>query len=371
MINKIDKNLMLEVTTQSNKNIDCIVSATNFLRTKQELSNKHISFKEYPFTNSFLISCTHDKIVELSKLGSVEYLSKPTKVFTLIDKTKQFLNLEKLNQNKYFGKNITIAFIDTGIYPHIDFIYPYNRIINFKDLINNKVLPYDDNGHGTFVASVCTGSGKREKNRYSGVSPQANIVSIKALDKNGETNSNIILDAMQYVYDNAEKFNIKIVCMSFGADCIGANDPLQKGATALWNKGIVVVAAAGNSGPKDHTIKSPGTSKKIITVGGLSSLDNIPLEVASFSSRGPVFDRFKPDLIAPSVDITGCGINNKTPYIKMSGTSVATPIVAGISAIILEKNPNITPDRLKYLLVNNCNYLTHERNSEGFGYIKF
>ena len=371
MINKIDKNLICEVATQSNKNIDCLVSATHFDKAKGELNNLKIEYKEYPFTKSFLVNCPYNKIIEISKIGSVEYLSKPTKVFTLINKAKQFINLEKLTENKYFGKDITIAIIDTGISPHLDFIFPYNRIIDFKDFVNDRTIPYDDNGHGTFVASICAGSGKREKNKYSGIAPRVNIVAIKALDSKGETNSNKILDAMQYVYDNAEKFNIKIVCMSFGSDSLGFNDPLQKGATALWNKGIAVVAAAGNSGPKDHTIKSPGASKKIITVGGLSSLDNNPLEVADFSSRGPVLDRFKPDLVAPSVDITGCSLDSKNPYTKMSGTSVATPIVAGICAIMLEKNPEISPDRLKYLLVNNCTFIKRDRNSEGFGYIQF
>ena len=371
MINKIDKNLISEVVTQSNKNIDCIVSASHFNKAKYELNKLNISYKEYPFTKSFLIYCSYDKIIQISKLGTVEYLSKPSKVFTLINKAKKFINLEKLTEHKHYGNNVTIAVIDTGISPHLDFIFPYNRIIDFKDLVNNKTLPYDDNGHGTFVASILAGSGKRQENKYCGIAPRVNIVAIKALDNKGETNSNKILDAMQYVYDNAEKFNIKIVCMSFGSDSLGFNDPLQKGATSLWNKGITVVAAAGNSGPKDHTIKSPGASKKIITVGGLSSLDSNPLEVADFSSRGPVLDRFKPDLVAPSVDITGCSLDCKNPYTKMSGTSVATPIIAGICAIMLEKNPTASPDRLKYLLVNNCTFIKHERNSEGFGYIQF
>lgn len=268
------------------------------------------------------------------------------------------------------GKGVTICFIDTGIYPHIDFIIPKSRIKKFVNLVDDKKEIFDDNGHGTFVASVCASSGKRQGGKYSGVAPLADIVMIKALNKNGETSSNKILDAMQYIFENAEELNIKVVCMSFGADDIGKNDPLQKGANALWNKGIVVVAAAGNSGPDQSTIKSPGTSEKIITVGGLNSVGE-DLSVAEFSSRGPVKEKFKPDLIAPSVDIVGANIDASTPYIKMSGTSVATPIVAGICAGIIEKHPDFSPNQVKYFLLNHCTHLSYDKNSEGFGYLKF
>ena len=371
MINKFHKNLLSQVSTLSNHNYKCVVSSCDFLSTKNYLNRLNIPYTAYPFTNSFYVNTTYSNLVSISELNSVTFLSGTTKVSTSINNTKRFINLENLTENKYFGSGVTVAFIDTGINPHIDFILPQNRIIEFVDLINNKSLPYDDNGHGTFVASVCGGSGKRSSSHFSGVAPKINIVSIKALNKKGETDSNKILDAMQYVYDNAQRLKIKVVCMSFGADSLGNNDPLQKGALALWHKGIVVVAAAGNSGPKEHTIKSPGSSPKIITVGGLDTSCEDELKVADFSSRGPILTRFKPDLIAPSVDVVGASIKPDEPYVKMSGTSVATPIVAGICAIMLEKNKNLTPDRLKFLLISKCKSLKKDKNSEGFGYIKF
>lgn len=371
MINKIHNNLLKEVKVLSDNKYDCLVSSCNFLKTQKLLKSRKIEYTAYPFINNFFIKANYTEILNLSEENDVCFLSSPTKVTAQIFNAKSTINLDKLTDGKMFGQDITICFIDTGIYPHLDFVIPRCRIKKFVDLTSNSKAVYDDNGHGTFVASVCASSGKRKGGQYSGIAPLSNIVMIKALDKNGETNSNKILDAMQYIYDHAQELDIKIVCMSFGADSIGKNDPLQKGANALWEKGITVVVAAGNSGPNNSTIKSPGTSEKVITVGGLNSTDKKHLTVADFSSRGPVKEKFKPDLIAPSVDIVGANISCTEPYIKMSGTSVATPIVAGICAIILEQHPNWSPNQIKYYLVNHCSHLSYDKNSEGFGYLQF
>jgi subtilisin family serine protease len=145
---------------------------------------------------------------------------------------------------------------------------------------------------------------------------------------------------------------------------------------ALWNKGIIVVAAAGNSGPEYSTIKSPGVSPKIITVGAFddnrldnASFDPTFFEIAQFSSRGPAFDGFKPDLVAPAVDITSCGIENN--YTTLSGTSVACPMIAGICALLLQQNPSFSPSQIKTELLSLCRPITFNQNKEGSGYFSF
>ena len=370
MTNKIHPELFKQVSTLNNSNIDCFVYAKNFNEAKQYLDNGDISYIAYPFMQCFYTKLSPYQIVKLSKSSCVEFITKTTKVFSLINKAKQFMNVGKL----YLPTDTapTIAFIDTGISPHLDFLLPYNRIAHFKDLINNRTFPYDDNGHGTFIAGVCSGSGMCSNLKYSGIMPKGNIIMIKALDQSGETNSQTILDAMQYIYDIRKKYNIKVVCMSFGADYSGINDPLQKGALALWNCGLVVVAAAGNSGPEQESIKSPGTGSRIITVGGLDDgRVNGEVKIADFSSRGPVDSRFKPDIIAPSVDIWSTNYDFKSGfYTTMSGTSVATPMIAGICAILCSQNPHASPDKIKHTLVNMCKPLTHNKNDEGFGYVK-
>ena len=371
MIQKIHPDLLKDVKILSNKNIDCFLYTLDFANVENMLKQGNIKYIAYPFMNCFYASMPSGKIVEFSTLASIEYITKSTQVFALIDRAKQFMNINKFNTD---SKNYpTIAFIDTGISPHLDFLLPTTRILHFKDLINNRTYPYDDNGHGTFISGVCAGSGVCSKSQFSGIIPNANIVMIKALDNNGETNSQTIIKAMQYIYNIRKKYNIKVVCMSFGADYSGANDPLQKGALALWNSGLVVVAAAGNSGPDVCSIKSPGTSSRIITVGGLDDGRNDgQIKVADFSSRGPVDSKFKPDIIAPSVDITSTNYDYKNSfYTTMSGTSVATPIIAGICAKLIAQHPHYNPDKIKHILLSMAHPLTHNKNDEGYGYIKF
>lgn len=354
---------------------DCVVYANEYLKLKKEVEKLNTAYFEYPFINAIGVKLSQKQIVKFAKTSLVGFISKQTKVTTQVNVAKTILNIDKIKE-KNLGEDVTLAVIDTGINPHIDFCLPQNRIIKFVDLVNKSEYPYDDNGHGTFVTSIACGNGIAGAKKYSGISPKTKIVAIKALEENGETGAYKILEAMQWISDNYKKYNIRVVCMSFGASPLGRNDPLVVGAESLWNMGIVVVAAAGNSGPDNHTIKAPGYSSKIITVGGLDdkrdendNFDASQFQIANFSSRGPAGIFFKPDLIAPAVNITGACFNKDsgTFYVKMSGTSVATPMIAGICCLICSKYPNITPDQLKVRLLRTCKTISHNKNEEGFG----
>lgn len=350
----------------------CLVYVNDFSKAKKFFESKKIEvLKEYKFLNLIAIKSNQDTIFSLEYMPFIDYVAESSRVMALTSVARKILGADNLD---FGGENVTVAVIDTGISTHFDFVLGHNRIIKFVDLINKKKLSYDDNGHGTFVAGVLGGSGLMSFKKFRGFAPGCNIVSIKALDKNGEANAMVILDAMEWVYDNRKKYNIKVVCMSFGSEPIGYNDPIMKGAEKLWSNGIVVVAAAGNSGPKFRTIKSPGISSKIITVGGFNDnrkndkYEENYFEIADFSSRGPALSGIKPDLVAPSVDIISCDKNNG--YIKLSGTSVATPMIAGICALIIQKYPNFNPDQIKKLLLKCCKSICHNYNLEGMGYPK-
>ena len=364
--NKISKELLNEVSVLSLEDRKKVfISTNNFYQTKKFLDCYKYSYIPYRFANCFYVDADLDDILIFSNMKEVSLIQTNAYVQTE-SKEADFMNLNLLTENKYLGQGQTICFIDTGIHPHFDFVFPYSSIIKFIDLINRKNEPYDDNGHGTFVAGTACGSGIFS-NSQKGIAPLANIISIKALGKNGDSNSNVILDAMQWVYENHKVYNISVVCMSFGALAGEKFDPLSNGAEALWKAGITVVAAAGNSGPENNTIKSPGNNPHIITVG---ALDISNLKVANFSSRGPTIFGHKPDLLAPAVDIVSC--NNKAlPYTKMSGTSVATPIVAGICAILKSKYPKITNNQIKKYLLENCTKITGNVDIEGAGYLRF
>lgn len=370
-INKIDKRLLEKIAVlNSERKIPCFVFSKDFKRTKQVLKEKGIHIlDEYLFINSLFCKASQKEILNLSNVKVVDYISSLSVANSLMYVSKRILSLDALN---LYGEGIGVAFIDTGVTPHCDFLIGQNRICGFVDFVNGKQQEYDDNGHGTFVCGVCSGSGCLSNFRYSGIAPKTNIFALKALDGKGEASANKILDAMQWVYENHKEKNIKVVCMSFGSEPLGKSDPIMLGAEALWNEGVVVVAAAGNSGPEYQTIKSPGISSKIITVGGIDdnrydskSFNRKYFEIADFSSRGPAFRHVKPDIVAPSVDIISCGIKN--PYTILSGTSVATPMVAGICCLLLEKYPDSSPNKIKTLLLKSCQPMGFEMNSEGYG----
>ncbi len=374
-LDKIDKRLLHEISILScNKKHLCFVFGKDFYNTKKELIRRKIHIEnEYLFINSFLCNISQNEIFSLSNIQAVDYIYSLSIANTLMFVSKKILAVDKL---KIFGEGIGIAFIDTGISPHCDFLIGKPRVVCFKDFINFKKNMYDDNGHGTFVAGVCSGNGALSNFKYSGVAPKSNIFSLKALDKNGEAGANKILDAMEWIFDNHNKKNIKVVCMSFGSEPLGHNDPIMLGAEALWKDGVVVVAAAGNSGPEFQTIKSPGISSKIITVGGIddkryedNSFNKDYFEIAEFSSRGPAFKNIKPDVVAPSVDIVSCGINNF--YTVLSGTSVATPMIAGIACLLVEKFKNASPNFIKSVLIQACQPLGFDMNLEGYGVPNF
>ncbi len=379
---KIDPSLLSHVSSQSlvKQNVDCLVYSNNFLRTKKYLDSlNHCKvFAELPFINAFAVNICPEKLGIMSSIKHINYITSQAKVFAQVNVAKDIMNVKLLHNEGLSGKGVTVAFIDTGVCSHIDFVVPKNRLMIFKDFVNFKQQAYDDNGHGSFVASVAVGNGMCSAKKYSGVAPKADIISLKALDKNGETGAFTILEAMQWIHENHKRYNIKVVCMSFGSQPMQSSDPLTRGAEVLWDDGIVVVAAAGNSGPDVSTIKSPGVSTKIITVGALNDKRNLEtetydeksFEVADFSSRGPAFNFYKPDLIASGVNLTCCSNKPNELYTKMSGTSVATPLIAGLCALIVEKFPTISPVEVKSMILNGCKKITGDRNTEGYGYFR-
>ena len=369
-LNKLDKDLFSVMAMSDNMHINCIAYVENLVSAKRYFKGKQRVVAEFPFIKAVAIEANPSEIIDLCNRSWVKFITKQSSVMALMNVARKVLNIDE----KLTGKGVTICYIDTGIKPHGDFTICKNRIIKFIDLFNDRQTPYDDNGHGTFVAGVGSGNGCLSGGKFKGIAPESNIISIKALNNAGEASAIVILEAMQWVYDNYKKYNIKVVCMSFGSEPLGINDPIMKGAEALWDRGVVVVAAAGNSGPEYQTIKSPGTSAKIITVGGMNDnrLDNDEFntnffEIANFSSRGPALRRYKPDLIAPAVNINSCSIESSKNYTVLSGTSVATPMIAGVCALIFEKNPSLSPDMVKYKLLASCKSLTFNRNLEGNG----
>ena len=164
---------------------------------------------EFPFINAYAVEVPGSMLEKVARIESIKYISDDIETNSLLDIATQEVGARTANEMGYTGKGIGIAVLDTGVYPHPDLIRPKNRIIAFKDFINNREGPYDDNGHGTFVAGVTAGNGYSSGGRYAGVAPEANIIGVKVMDKDGEGNASKIVAGMQWVLDHKEEYNIK------------------------------------------------------------------------------------------------------------------------------------------------------------------
>jgi len=287
----------------------------------------------------------------------------------------------------FTGRGVGIAIIDTGVYLHPDLHTPYNRIVAFQDLVKGSTLPYDDNGHGTHVAGIALGNGTRSQGKYKGMAPEANLIAVKALDKNGSGKDSQIIKGIQWCLENKGKYNIRVLSLSLGSPAAGPaqEDPLCQAVEKAWQAGIVVCAAAGNEGPEAGTIDSPGIDPKIITVGAMDDQrtpDRSDDKIADFSSRGPTKDGVtKPDLLAPGKGIISLRAPRGTLdraenaprvgqwYTTMSGTSMATPVCAGVAALLIQKNPRLTPDQVKSILLETAENRGYDANEQGKGYL--
>lgn len=283
------------------------------------------------------------------------------------------------------GKGINIAIIDTGVYPHPDLTRPVNRIVAFKDFINHRKKPYDDNGHGTHISGDAAGNGWSSKGKYKGPAPEAGIVGVKVLDRDGEGYDSTIIKGIEWCIANRKQLRLRILSMSFGgpAAATAEEDLLVQAAEKAVKAGLTVVISAGNSGPAARTVDSPGISPSAVTVGAVNDRRTITQaddRITPYSSRGPApGGKVKPDIVAPGEMVTSllapgsrvarqlAGLRVGKRYIKLSGTSVSTPIVSGAAAQLLQLRPCLTPKQVKAALKRNAFRLKLKPNTAGSG----
>ncbi|MCL2576308.1 MAG: S8 family serine peptidase [Defluviitaleaceae bacterium] len=221
--------------------------------------------------------------------------------------------------------------------------------------------------------------------QYVGVNPAANIVSVKVLDEAGRGTSGDALAGIQWIIDNAAKYNIRVANLSIGTADTGSSDLLVQAVEAAWDMGIVMVVAAGNNGPNSSTITSPGTSKKVITVGAMDDEnceDAAGQPMRHFSGRGPTSECIvKPDILAAGCNVVAALTNSREisaqrlrglkrvgeHYVKMSGTSMASPAVAGAISLLLARRPNMTPNEVKLFIKQTAKNLRLPPNRQGWG----
>ncbi|HLM55521.1 MAG TPA: S8 family serine peptidase [Pyrinomonadaceae bacterium] len=296
----------------------------------------------------------------------------------------------------YDGRGVGIAVMDSGIYSaHVAFSDPATGGTRVKASVDftGEGATADPYGHGTHVAGIAAGGDAVSNGAYRGVASRADLVNLRVLNGQGVGSLSGLLSAMDWVLSNRAAYNLKVVNMSLGTEAVDSyrNDPLCRAARRLVDAGVVVVAAAGNQG-KDALgqkvyglVHSPGIDPSVITVGASNTFGTDARNddtVATYSSRGPTrgfytdsfgarhYDNLvKPDLVAPGnrlVDPQSPGnalvaqnpsldanVSGSTAREQMflSGTSMATPAVAGAAALLLQANPRLTPNMVKMILM--------------------
>jgi len=269
------------------------------------------------------------------------------------------------------GRGVTVAILDSGVAADADLIEPENRIlasVNFAD----QRLASDPGGHGTHIAGIVAGNGNRSDGEFTGVAPQANVVDVRVLGSTGSGRISSVIRGIEWVLAHRADYNIRVINLSFGAPAHLSYrlDPMSAAVEIAWRRGLVVVAASGNGGPQRDTVATPGIDPYVITVGAtddrgtLSRGDDM---LAWFSAWGSAESNAKPDLVAPgrrlvSLRVPGSTLDtlfpdhvvvaqNGSTYFRLTGTSMATGVVSGAAALLLERAPSLTPDQVKALLV--------------------
>jgi serine protease AprX len=308
------------------------------------------------------------------------------------------------NESPYLqGQDVRVAVVDSGITLHDDFSdgsggRGSHRVRKNVSVNSDAWYTRDDYGHGTHVAGIIGGNGTKSKGAYIGVAPQVDLINVKVSDDRGAGTTSDVVSGLQWVYDNKDQYNIRVVNLSLNSSVPESYDtsPLSTAVEILWFNGIVVVVSAGNNGDGSGNgiLYPPANDPFVITVGATDDMDTADISNdarAPFSAYGTTESGFaKPDLVAPGTDIISLLAGNscelvrghpdhrvdgfaggKDYYFRMSGTSMASAVTAGAVALLLQDEPDLTPNQVKYRLraTANRDWPGYDAEQAGAGYL--
>jgi serine protease AprX len=364
-----------------------------------------------PMINGAAFTVKGSSLAALAKDSNVTYISPDRTVWAttiVTDLYDQAVLAPYAWSKNLTGSGIGVAVIDSGITAGRDFTLANgtgSRIVYNQNFAGGPNTASDLYGHGTHVAGILAGNGMNSRGanfrkRFIGIADNASLINLRVLDQNGAGRDSAVIAAIEKAISLESKYNIRVINLSLGRAVYESYqlDPLCQAVEAAWKAGIVVVIAAGNEGRNDSahtdgygTIAAPGNDPFAITVGAMKPMgtptraDDL---IASYSSKGPtLLDHIvKPDIVAPGnlmisvlasssatlvkaspknvVAVSSYTANGKSTasYFTLSGTSMATPVVSGAVALLLQKNGSLTPDQVKARLMKSA-YKTFPRSS--------
>jgi len=335
---------------------------------------------------------------ELLEVEGVVFLTLNGEMRMTLDNAIGIHHVDTVWDYGYTGEGISIAIIDTGIDPlHVglndfddDPLTNDPKVVAFYDALDESgdngdgtTEPYDDQGHGSHCAGISAGTGavdegpmnENNEKPYRGVAPDAWLVGVKVLDSGGSGSFAEVMRGMEWTIDNQIKYNIRAASMSLGGVwLVELTQEQEERVTHLANEmvaaGISLMIAAGNSAAYG-TIGTPGAAKDVITVGSTEDSK----ELAVYSSKGPTHEgQIKPNVAAIGSAVMSVEANSGNGYASYSGTSMATPMVAGMAVLLLQANPDLQPLMIRTILESTSEFrwLSHPvrpNNDYGWGFV--
>jgi subtilisin family serine protease len=342
-----------------------------FRRFRSDInSSSNITYEYYELFNGVALKAPSAELAAIRQLPYVKAIHPDLEVRAF--SATPPANITKIRADQVWstlgtrGRGVRVAIIDTGVdYRHPALggcLGPGCKVIGGYDFVNRDNDPMDDHFHGTHVAGIIAG----ESDSIVGVAPDASLLAYKVLNQNGSGKTSDIIAAIERAADpNSDgdfSDHVDVANLSLGG--IGTPDDAMSLAIDRGSAvGVVYCIAAGNSGSSFHTIASPGNARTAITVGATDVND----AVAFFSSRGPNTKNaaLKPDVMAPGVSIVSSLPGGK--YGPLSGTSMATPHVAGVAALVKSLHPDWSSAQVKSAIVNNTALLPQDIMTQGGG----
>jgi len=353
--------------------------------------------KQFTSVNAIHMAVPVSQISTIAGYPWVAYVTPNRPTTSSLDIVTKTVNAPMAWATGLDGSGIGVAIIDSGVASKLDLMTSNgaaSRIVYSQSFVAGLDAS-DQYGHGTHVAGIvgsngASSSGPNFKRDFKGIAPNVNILNLRVLDANGSGNISDVISAIDQVIQLQSTYNVRVMNLSIGTPVYESYtlDPLCQAVEGAWKAGIVVVTAAGNYGRSNTmgvngygTIASPGNDPYVITVGSMKT-NGTPIRsddsIASYSSKGPTAYDFivKPDLVAPGNNVVSlmapnstiaaefpaalvqnsyyevnAAPGNSTDYIQLSGTSMATPVVSGAAALMLQRQPSLTPDQVKARLM--------------------
>ncbi len=295
----------------------------------------------------------------------------------------------------YQGSGVTVALVDSGIRSCLqgkklsdlkDSDSDRSRVLHSESFSTDSTNDHDEFGHGTHVAGIIGGNGELSDGAYIGVAPRVNLLNVKVSDAYGAGYESDVVAGLQWIYEHEDEYNIRVVNISLNSSVPQSyhTSPLDAAVEILWFNGMVVVVSAGNNAV-DHNgiLYPPANDPFVITVGAVDDRGTLDVSddlLPSFSAFGTTEDGFaKPDLVAPGTNIISLSAGRGARiarehwdhqvgkyYFRMSGTSMASAVTSGAVALLLQAQPELNPDQVKWRLMHTTEPFSVEGAGAGY-----